>query len=726
MASAPSALLVLDVPSKVYPGLPFTLTVLKTNALNQTIISDSSTLLQIQVSSDEYAPNSMKSYLSDLTAFKLHQGTAVISVATSAFYSLVDPKSITLIHNNFYLFIHGMDSETLQSLYSAPTMLTFSRGYASCPSGYVLDLSSSSATGVTGKCALCKAGTYSLNPLVGRSLNQTMPSCLECPTGAYCSGGDQVQFQIGLWEAQAGIFILVSCPPGHMLVNSVGGVFSQSAQTCSPCQRTEYILDTNSSRFHCQPCPTGAVCNGESLTGTVPGSVWWPDMASGQYILQSCPPGYEIANTESGGSFLAVNQQCSPCPVSFYCTGGSAARNACPAGSFTPSLANSSSSCAAVVFVALTVTIPLTTSDFDSTKQRDFHLAVALTCRVAASHVLMVSVSQTRRSATVGSDSRVEMKIAAADATSAANVAASLTTDALNERLVAVGLPKGTVLSATVQSTSTVQDKQLSTVAVVALSVGGAALLLMLVAGIAFAIHGKKSFEDQQLDCATTLLRVRLGITQANGFLLGSETPPWWQRRWEYTTVQQDQLEAAARLSLYWDFDVSKFDSLCLLLESAVPRPVATGSTRNLFSRTSSGSRRTSPAYEALRGWLLETSSALLRPCISLPAQTEGAGAAPVATDPVRLRQEDRFTYLKRHILLARVWNEENGFLFEQLQGRVRQYMKDIARLCDERFADILLEPGGDLLMSLSAGPEQLAAGHVRRQDHAEVRDMLV
>lgn len=730
LASAANELLVFGVPSLAFPGLPMQLTVFKKDVFNQTITADSSTLLQIEASTGDITSAS-KAELSDVAVFKLTKGTATIHMAVAAKYSYVNAeKGVTRLIGGTFIVLTGIDTGNLNSLRSANLPVNFSSGFAACPLGYVLDLSPSSAAPVafTGTCIFCTAGTYSLSPLVGQAANQMNPSCLECPTAALCSGGNKVKFLIGQWEARAGMFVLISCPPGHSLKNTAGSAFSQAAQNCVACKGTDYILSPNRSDFECQRCPVGAVCDGSSLVGAVPGSVWTPDMASGQYLLQSCPPGYEMADAGSGDAFLAVNQQCSPCPVSFYCPGGSSARLACPSGLFAPPLSNSSRSCAAAVFVALAVTFPMSPDDFERDRQ-GFVRALALTTGVDISRVLIrsvVAVAQNRRLQENGT--RVDADIASSDAGFASSIAARLSTDALNMRLKAEGIAPGKVLAVTIQNVAMDQGQQFPVALVTSLAVGGTVLLVGCVVSLFMNIRKRETVEERQLDRAIKQLRVRLGITQENGFLVGPERPAWWRRRWEYTVVQDGQLEAAARISLYLDFDVLKFDSLCLFLDSAAAGSSWTGqsSARNLyefFSRTPSASKQHSPAYDALQKWLLAISSALLRPPVLQPAA--GSAGSP-AEETVSLRQEERFPYLKKQILKARIWSENHGELFEKLQARARTFMDDIARLCDERYAAMLLEPDGERLAAFSVDPKELAAGHILRQDHKEVRLALI
>ena len=166
---------------------------------------------------------------------------------------------------------------------------------------------------------LFQAGTYSINPLAGYTDNAA--ACIMCPADASCEGGPAVVFRKGIWSPKGGVFQLVGCPPGSALVNSIDGVFSLDLQRCivhvnisasflnfgvlivarcTPCGSSMYILNSNSSNFGCQLCPAGATCNGQSLVGSVVGSIWAADWSTGIYLLTSCPPGFHLINEADG------------------------------------------------------------------------------------------------------------------------------------------------------------------------------------------------------------------------------------------------------------------------------------------------------------------------------------------------------------------------------------------------------------------------------------------
>ena len=208
----------------------------------------------------------------------------------------------------------------------------------------------------------------------------------------------QVIFAVGDWTVSGGVYLLVGCPPGYALVSSfasVGtgqGVFAQDAQGCVKCDSNEYILNTNSSLYTCQPCPIGATCNGFTLQPKVAGSSWLAKNSTGQYVLISCPPGYELLNTV-GGVFSFTAQQCSLCPSSFYCLGAASGALPCPSGSFSPAGSSSNGACAVAVLVQAIIALPIAASAFDDKLQLGFRNALAFTCQVAVNYVTITSIS---------------------------------------------------------------------------------------------------------------------------------------------------------------------------------------------------------------------------------------------------------------------------------------------------------------------------------------------
>jgi hypothetical protein len=363
------------------------------------------------------------------------------------------------------------------------------------------------------------------------------------------------------------------------------------------------------------------------------------------------------------------------------------------------------------VFVALLVTLPLSPSEFNVAKEQGFRIAVATSCRVTVGHVVVYSVSQVRRSS--GSSIRVNSRIATDNQASASLMTSLLTMSSLNRDLAAQGLPECTTLNAAIEDPP-VETTQVSTIAVVGLSLGGSILLLGCLRYIVMQAAQKTHTEEERMLIGKMAeLRKRFKISRDDGFLLSSEDAPWlvW-RSGGYIVVKRDYLEAAARLALLLDFDLLKFDGLCLSLE-CLNDPSPKRLPGALFAGAPPGP---CAGFVALQEFLLEISKELIR-----PTQVTHANGEPALDFVARLTSEQRFKYLQKVVLRARIWLEDGGALFERLKAAAQEFMEDIAQLCDKRFSELRMEASGEQLLTFQVEQERLAAGYICRQDHDEV-----
>eukprot|EP00291_Cryptomonas_curvata_P027473 CAMPEP_0172208936 /NCGR_PEP_ID=MMETSP1050-20130122/34795_1 /TAXON_ID=233186 /ORGANISM="Cryptomonas curvata, Strain CCAP979/52" /LENGTH=560 /DNA_ID=CAMNT_0012888675 /DNA_START=1 /DNA_END=1683 /DNA_ORIENTATION=- len=244
-----------------------------------------------------------------------------------------------------------------------------------------------------------------------------------------------------------------------------------------------------------------------------------------------------------------------------------------------------------------------------------------------------------------------------------------------------------------------------------------------------------------------------LGITRQHGFVLGSERAPIWRRREDITFMQMSFMEAAGRLALFQDFDVTLFDNFCVCVKSS--------------SRTEW--RESRVHYDRLCEWLLEISKECLSPkesCVSIQkpktllegllasrsarkikrlslvasstsseggAHTESARPGPsLASAPAsrkvfnmgevvtahaltkarldyselqaghqRLREE-RFKFFTDKVAKVKLWRDDEGVLFERLKVLTQDLMAEIADLCDARYASLCYEAMGQELVAYS------------------------
>jgi hypothetical protein len=334
MASTAIRLDTVGIPSMespAYPGLPFSVTVMKVDFYNQTVVTDSSSLIKVKKSSSSLLYTLVSPILS------LESGIAIFSISIRPFFYVSLVKQSASVVAAPSLSFEGVDSDSyLDSnvIRSSDINITLSSQASICPLGYVLELEMvvglSSVT--SGACKYCRPGKYSVNPLAGEASG---PACLTCPAGGSCvDGGFLVTFNTGMWVIRNGMYILVSCPSGHQLVNSVDGFFNHDVQRCKRCKIDEYILNSSDPEIGCQSCPTWARCNSSEVTPIVKGSEWTDDLSRGVKTLIGCPSRYEL-----------VGQECNLCPASHYCTGNSTPKLACPENEFAPPGSSSINDC---------------------------------------------------------------------------------------------------------------------------------------------------------------------------------------------------------------------------------------------------------------------------------------------------------------------------------------------------------------------------------------------
>ena len=395
IASAFNRLNFGEIPKIIYPGLAFPLSVSKLDFYNQTISSDSLSVLQIFTTLDDQLTPDNSITLSGNYISNFIAGIASFSVILKPSFVIVDTgRDITVLFSRPAIYFLGVDIQTGDTLLSSVLALPISSNDTICPKGDILELDNarSNSSLREGACSQCGKGTYSLNPLMGVTRN--VPSCLNCFQSAQCIGGSSVNFSLGTWIVANSMYLLVACPPGHQLVNSINGAFSHDVQNCAVCATNDYILNSSNASYICQPCPVGASCDGNTLTGLIPGSVWLADKNLGIYRLVSCPPGYQIlvATVDS--------QQCVLCPFSFYCVGGTSSSVACSDDSYAPPGSNSSSSCTPTIYVQIVVVLPLTSDEFTSAKQQLFQEALASAAGISDGYVILSGFSSTSRRTT--------------------------------------------------------------------------------------------------------------------------------------------------------------------------------------------------------------------------------------------------------------------------------------------------------------------------------------
>ena len=172
---------------------------------------------------------------------------------------------------------------------------------------------------------------------------------------------------------------------------------------------------------------SGASCpDGSSFISIVPGSLWV--RSSGVYLLQGCPPGYEL---------IVLSEVCSMCPAFSYCLGGSNAHIPCPDGMFSMPGSNSSLLCYRPTFVVISLKIPSFIEDFSTADQTELRKGLALAAEDAVGKVVIQSISSSSFEVT-----RIISMIARQDAVSAAHLRVKLAILFLNSSILSQqGIP---------------------------------------------------------------------------------------------------------------------------------------------------------------------------------------------------------------------------------------------------------------------------------------------
>ena len=271
----------------VYPGLPFTVTIWKKDFYNQTVLSDSTSVLQAMMS--KYASAGSALSVTGVAIGSFQKGMALLSITLRPIVSSIDmARKVVVFSSSTYIYFAGLDADdrTSQSrMQSAMFLINFANGSGICPGGYVLQLDQTGAA----SCTYCQPGTYSLDPLTGK-LPGALPACLNCPLGSVCNGGSSVHLSLGRWESVDSRYVLVDCPNGTALVGS--GI--AEVQQCIPCGDNQYIL--NPKTTPCVNCPVGGICKGGIFDAAVSGSVW---QKNGSFMrVIECPPGYILVRSK--------------------------------------------------------------------------------------------------------------------------------------------------------------------------------------------------------------------------------------------------------------------------------------------------------------------------------------------------------------------------------------------------------------------------------------------
>jgi hypothetical protein len=552
----------------------------------------------------------------------------------------------------------------------------------SCPPGYELVAAAEA-------CHLCPAFSYCLG---GATAHVTCPGGLFASPGSTSSNSCykaiftviSVDFPVLFNEIlaanqadlQSRISRYAEVPDGDVVIDSISSVSIQSTRIIFMIASADIAREERVASKLLTSLASPAAFATEGLTVSRLNVI----------AVTACKPGYELTITAS--TLTGSDGTCTLCPASSYCVGGSAGRAACPTGMYVPLGANASSLCEPAVFVSVSVLLPIPPENFTKSMQQKFVQAVATTAKVPEDRVTITSIEprQARRAGLAAS--LVKTQIAAADSISASSYSNNLDASGLNTALASAGLPSGSLTEVSIVSSvyhSTGIPSWVIAVSIVA------AFIIVLVTVLVIAwkcLKKQESIDDRTLREKVTEIRKELKLTNQDGYYLTSERPSYWNRSKEVIYVRRIHIEAAARLALGQDFDVPLFDAFCLSLEGE--------KTENEIIMG-----RNDDKYLAVAEWLLEISADLIKP------DDEEAGFTGTDADIAKCPPAAvRFRFFVHKVSRAKIWTEVD-FLFPRLQRRANDFMNEIARQCDSRFACLCEEPKGRELLAIQPEGQQ-------------------
>jgi len=217
-------------------------------------------------------------------------------------------------------------------------------GYAVCPAGYYCTVTSATpiqcpaATycpeGTTDKPIDCPENTFS--PPGSNDVSKCTSDyplgyyveagkLVQCPTGAYCTGGARFNCASGTYNMKKGMGDASSC------LQCPKGSYCASPTSVVPCDAGTYNNRIGqSAKLSCLPCPAGTFCANKGTVTPSPCAAGTFSSSTG--VIKGCDPvqaGYYLPNT---GSLNDADKR--PCTAGTYCPGGTANPVTCAPGNY--------------------------------------------------------------------------------------------------------------------------------------------------------------------------------------------------------------------------------------------------------------------------------------------------------------------------------------------------------------------------------------------------------
>jgi hypothetical protein len=345
---------------------------------------------------------------------------------------------------------------------------------------------------------------------------------------------------------QSAMASVVGVQPGYVLVASVS---QPAAATPRLVTANVASADADAAGRIAQRIVPDAIVSGLALNG-------FPNASFVSVGVTGCVPGYEL-----------ISSVCKPCMPGYYCVGGSAPSQGCGVVAYSFSSANSSASCWTADFILVVATMSTQDLSKDVMKIADklFLSALISAAGVPGDTIKLnfrLGASERRSHASFMrylsrrfSLAQIRFGIAVIPDTGPA-IADRIKSD-INQQLKLQGLPSITIVSIVVTGTGATAGGT-SSVVLIASVVSACCVTVCLVGCCLWARAKAEAEEERVLRIKIEELRVQLGITLREGFVLNTETgtafvrscAPRARNLAEMTVVRRSYLEAAARLAL--------------------------------------------------------------------------------------------------------------------------------------------------------------------------------
>ena len=363
--------------------------------------------------------------------------------------------------------------------------------------------------------------------------------------------------------------------------------------------------------------------------------------------------------------------------------------SACQSGMYSPPGSNNSESCVPGVFLKVSISFPMDKSQF-SLVVSQFISALAAAARVESNTIIVdgvyqisfaraISVPRLSRSGNI-SEISIDSRIFAGNMANAISIRKWLKQSEVDFQMKKIGLPTGKLTLLEIISISQVNSGFWGQNVAVMLGVLVSCVVVLLIAFVLLRRSKDLPADEKLIKSTVYNLRKKFKMERKNGFYLNTERLPLWGYSDFITLIKLNQLEAAARIELYQDFDLNAFDALCTPLD--------------VFAYNANDGRNGFKAhqFQIVSTWILKITRGLFD-----PASTQLSLA-------ILRSAKERDEYFRK-LMKANIWLQYNGAAFLELKKIAKQVMDQIEIKCDERYEAIVKEDAEGGLVRMPSWP---------------------